>query len=548
MPTSFKAFLDAKRFKEFTNKKAEIAKCDAEKATLDLLQSKLKQPENGKDGQEGPRGGIGPVGPQGPVGEQGVEGRQGPEGPQGPPGVRGPKGDKGDSGTTEVINKTTYEPLPEDVVRDNDLLTVRRQLEEDISNLQQKLSKVKRGSRVVPGGGGGSSLSPDSGTGLQSSNIIFIDSKEDFPEAVSDVITLEDEKTYYITADVDLEGCRLVGGTNTTILGASSENCKLRSTGLILGTALISSAWSMPIRHVTLEALTIFDLDARGNAEQALDWLGVNLTGTADIGTIQGYTNFVAISMAFLGATGLVFDDSIGTISFSTCIFVGDGSGTAITLPSTLTVTRRFRVVYSSFIVFGSGIGVSLDASTSIPVEGYIYDTVNFSGGATYLDGPLADDNKSRFIENRGIANSSALTGYYMLGNTSTTVISAISTPVKISGTTTEIDLSQRFTVATDNRATYIGSIDRDFRVGCTLSLTSGNNRQITAYIYKNGSALTGTQVNFTTSGSGRLENGTIQGLTSLSDSDYLEVWIENNSNSANITVEDLNLTIEAIG
>src|SRR5574343_247173 len=77
--------------------------------------------------------------------------------------------------------------------------------------------------------------------------IRFINSAEDFPEAVNGVITLEDNKTYFICGNIDLEGDRILCGQNTTILGGSSESCSLSSTGLS-GTALITSEWSLPIR------------------------------------------------------------------------------------------------------------------------------------------------------------------------------------------------------------------------------------------------------------------------------------------------------------
>ena len=72
--------------------------------------------------------------------------------------------------------------------------------------------------------------------------ISFVARKADLPAAVTGVITLAANATYYFVNTLDLTGDRLVCGANTTILGSSSENCRLISTGLSAATALISSA------------------------------------------------------------------------------------------------------------------------------------------------------------------------------------------------------------------------------------------------------------------------------------------------------------------
>lgn len=376
-------------------------------------------------------------------------------------------------------------------------------------------------------------------------NFTFVDSFNNLPLSVNNVITLEPNHTYYIANDIDLQGRRLVAQQNTTIIGSSSENCKIKSTGLS-GDAILSSAWSLPLRHVTLEAEQIFNLDASLNSGQALDWYGVNLSNTSNVGLIKNYSNFIASSIAFLSATGLVFDGSFGTIAFSECIFTGNDPGTVISIPATATVTRRFRVAYSSFVITGSGVGVDVSTSATVPVEGYIYDTCNFAGGGTYTAGVAYDDNKARWTENRGVNNSAAITGYYMQGNATATTIAATGTPVKVAGITTEYAISQRFTHSS-NRATHDGAITRDFKITAICSLTSGNGHQVGVYVAKNGTTIDESETYLTTNASGRLENGAIHTIASLQQTDYIEIFVENNTATNDITVEDLNVIVEAL-
>lgn len=379
--------------------------------------------------------------------------------------------------------------------------------------------------------------------GFFSDSFFVVDEITGLPPSIDGVITLEANSTYYITSEIDLNGSRLVCSANTVILGPSSENSRLKSTGLV-GVAMISSEWSLPIRHITLESDVIFNLDATNNSNQALDWYGVNLISD-NVGTVKNYSNFVVASMAFLNASGMVFDGTIGTIAFTDTLLSGS-SGTIITIPSTATIERRFRINYCSVIVGTGQVGVNVSSLASIPVEGYIFDTVNFSGDGAYTAGVEYDDNKSRWTECRGVTNSSSITGYYMTGNVTQTVISATSTPVKVAGATTSTPISQRFN-NTNNKAEYVGSITRDFKVTASISLSSGNNNLIGVYVAKNGSVITESAVNVTTSASGRVENCICQVIVKLFDGDYVELFAENDTAASNITVSDLNVVIEAL-
>jgi len=243
-------------------------------------------------------------------------------------------------------------------------------------------------------------------TGLAGNEFVFVFSILDLPTAVSSVITLEDNITYFITKTIDLAGARLVGGVNSVIIGGSSENCILKSTGLSSSTALITSVYSLPIRNITITHGTALNLDGDGTTT-ALDWFGVNFTDCATVGTIKDYTNFVMSDSAFLNSGNLTFDGTIGTIGMSNCLFDCATTSTALILPSTLTVSRRFRIIYSSFVVLSGETGINVNASATISSERYILDTVNFSGGGTYTSGVTYTDNKALFVNCVGITNTS---------------------------------------------------------------------------------------------------------------------------------------------
>lgn len=375
-------------------------------------------------------------------------------------------------------------------------------------------------------------------------NLVLISQKSDFPDPVANVITLEDNKTYEILTTVDLLGDRLVSGQNTTILGASSENCILTSTGLGVGVALLTSSYTCPIRHISFKDVdTALDFDGFGNT-MALDWVGINFVNVPNIGTIKDADNFIFSRGASLNSQGLIFDGMIGTIGLDNSLFQGSGLvGNIIQVLPTCVITRRFRMDTSALIAFGSTVGIDFSPLTTVFNESYILDTVNFSGGGTYLAGVMEDDNKTLFTRCNGINNSAEIGSYHMINNATATTIVATTTPIKVLGTTTASTLNQKFTHI-DNRLTYVGSIQRNFKISCTSSCESSNNNQIGFYIAKNGVILNESVINITTSGTGKSENKTIQALVLLQENDYIELFVENNTGTNDVTVTNLNLII----
>ena len=382
---------------------------------------------------------------------------------------------------------------------------------------------------------------------LLNQSFIFVYSKTDLPISVSGVITLNDNVTYFITTTVDLLGDRLVCGVNTVIIGGSSENCILQSTGLSSSTALISSVYSLPIRNITITHGTALNLDGDG-VTTALDWFGVNFKDCATVGTIKDYSNFVMSDSAFLNSGNLTFDGTIGTIGMSNCLFDCYTGTTALILPSTLTVSRRFRVIYSSFVVLSGEIGISVDASTTISSERYILDTVNFSGGGTYTSGVAYTDNKALFVNCVGISNTSTRGFYYMINNTIDTPIGFgnVNVWIKALGTTTADSNNSKFTHS-NNRLTYNGAFNTSFLIGVNTAVRSGaSNQNISIGIAKNGTILTNSEMTIRTSTSNQEHPGSTQYQIDLVTNDYVELFVKN-SQSTDVRVSDLNFSVVKI-
>jgi hypothetical protein len=380
-------------------------------------------------------------------------------------------------------------------------------------------------------------------------NMIFVNSKSDFPAAVSGVITLAANVTYFITTTVDLTGDRLVAGQNTTIIGGSSENCFLISTGLSASTALLSSAWSLPMRSLSITHGTALNLDATGNANQAIDWFGVNFTNCATVGLIKNYNNFIMTDCALLSSANMTFDGTISTIGFDQCLFSGIAGQTTLNFPSTLTVSRRIRVIYSSFIAFGGATAIFVDPAVTFTAgaESYILITINFSGGATYTGGIDYTSNLALFQNCKGITNTASIGLMFFSNNATQNPITTQSVFEKILGTTTASVTNQKFS-HTNNRLTYTGGITKEFVITAAVSANSvtTNTANITVRIAKNGTTIADSESQATTSSAGRNENFFCQTIVSLAPNDFVELFIANNTSNLNLLATELNLIVRA--
>jgi len=378
-------------------------------------------------------------------------------------------------------------------------------------------------------------------------NLVFVNSKLDLPTAIANVITLEDNYTYFITTTVDLTGDRLVCGENTTLIGGSSENCFLKSTGLSSGTALITSVYSLPIRNISITHGTALNLDGDGTTT-ALDWFGVNFTDCAIVGTIKDYSNFIMSDCAFLNSGGLTFDGTIGTIGINNSLFNCNTTNTVFILPATLTITRRFRIIYSSFVVLSGETGINVNASATIPTESYILDTVNFSGGGTYLSGLDHTSNDSLFTSCSNITNTAVNGQLYMQGNATATTISVTNTFYKVAGTTTASADNSKFSHS-NNRLTCDAIISRKYLIQAHLSFnsTATNVCEFGFYDSQLETIRTPSKTKSTANASGRAENISFACVVTMDSGDYIEVHCTNTSATNNITVDSLNFIISEI-
>jgi hypothetical protein len=135
-----------------------------------------------------------------------------------------------------------------------------------------------------------------------------------------------------------------------------------------------------------------------------------------------------------------------------------------------------------------------------------------------------------------------AVGSYSMSGNTTATDIVTTGVGVKVAGVTSAGSQILRFSNG-ENRLTYLAGRTRLFQVTAVGdAINGGNNHQYAFSFYKNGTKVPETEKVITADSAGRAGVFIIQGVIEFAEGDYVEVWAQDNTGTADVTVSHLNV------
>lgn len=369
-------------------------------------------------------------------------------------------------------------------------------------------------------------------------NYVLVKSAADFPVAVGGVITLvtgtfyEVNGTITLSASINLNGCQ--------IEGRDGSNDKLVYTG---SAELFTGSGTGSVERITLTATTgkVFNLNAGGAAKNMIVencfFIACN-----DVGTIQGVggTVFFQTVAFFYNTNGITFQNNNNVVLNNT-LWDNSNHGTYEKFVGTFNIIQILggdRIVSS----VNSAIALNVSGITSL-VAGSI-KVVMFVGTGTYVIGSFSN---AWEVEATGLntEKDDVAAGNLYISSAATTVISSTGVPVKVSGTTTAVNLF-RASSPTNNRLTYTGTKLKKFLVICSLTATQvSTNKYFSFYIAKNGTVLQESRQEIKIINSSDQGPITISCTVPLSPNDYVEVWVENETSSTDLTVQTMNLAIK---
>jgi hypothetical protein len=125
------------------------------------------------------------------------------------------------------------------------------------------------------------------------------------------------------------------------------------------------------------------------------------------------------------------------------------------------------------------------------------------------------------------------------------TTITTADTPVKAAGTTTLLSggVNVDDDGATSNRLRYTGTFTKHFFVSASVSMTSATGGdEIGLHLAKNGVVIAASEILRTTNASSDHGAAYIHAGVDLAANDYVELWVDNNDNTNNVTITKMNL------
>jgi hypothetical protein len=362
---------------------------------------------------------------------------------------------------------------------------------------------------------------------------VIVNTIADLPEADGGVITLADETLYVQADDVAFSTSRLVFGANTVYSGLDSLVVTASYTGtlpFLTFTNVSGSTKNMNFVHPNSPLYSFTD-----SGTNVLRVVDVAYTG-ASIGTFGGNGSSVRFTN-FSGATtsngmllagnwkAFLFQPALSSIAAGTFIDLGTATFDSISVTET---TLDYPA--GAFFISGEPNSGNMNAGGLATIS-----KSRLTGSGTPLEQITPDDAKFTFSENDSIRDSRSDGLLYIQGNTVASTIASANTPVLAAGTWT-IGPTGQFNGTASGRLTYIGGKDARLPVTFSVSIapTLSTGIAMSIYIAINGTIDAGSRRQGTGS-AGLPTSVTMPWQHTFSTNDYVEVFVENNTNATDI-------------
>ncbi len=377
-------------------------------------------------------------------------------------------------------------------------------------------------------------------------NVVHVNALADLPTAASGKITLAANTAYLFGANVNI-------GTDFLLFSAGSS---IMSSAAFLST--ITYTGTVPMLQGADVNATIKDLTVSCASSDVFSW--IDATPATSIVLISDLLVITCKTVGTFNDISTLVVDGSTTISSTDGIVILGTSVKGVRLESVAirsTDTGFVGVDFTGAVVEtinldgmvlsgGAGsIGIKGDAASANVADDFIANVSNvqFAGVTTALSGITVDDFRWNFQGNGDVADTmpDALTS--LTANAAATVVS-VGVPTLVTGTWVEVRASQ-YTTTAAGRVTLLSERDVVTPIDITVSLepVSGTNKILRAYVALNGSVIIASGIS-THADNADPKVITIPWQFNLSETDFVEVFVENETDSVNILVSDATLRV----
>ena len=373
-----------------------------------------------------------------------------------------------------------------------------------------------------------------------SQGAIFINSEASFPTQDATTITLD---------------------ANTNFILSGSFSTAKRFI-VLQGVSFTANNFSFPVLTYTGSG----DMFTSSNVTFMMDKIRFDAPNAtqgfncSDVGNVHGvnlrdvFFTTLAKWGTFTSMQALVMDNNVITSS------AGEGGVTIAGTGWLAFINERFSVLSSSasfiavdlgaatfsFLDFSDlviiapsgGIGVKGLASSANMVAGSLANIsrTTFIGGMTaFLSGITDDDVRYKFDGNAQIPDTNPDLLLSLTGNATATTVSG-GTPALLAGTWNAVERASQFTGTTAGRGTFLGerTMAGPIDVSLTVEPSSGNNKDISAYVAIDGVFQANSQVTV------RVDNANPKAIsipwqTDFSNGTFIEIYVSNDTDDISI-------------
>lgn len=385
------------------------------------------------------------------------------------------------------------------------------------------------------------------GSDLYPNNQVIVNNAADLPDAVSGVRTLAANTQYLIGDVVSIATDRLVFSSGTVVQGLGGASLLSSDTTSALFSGVDAGQVSIIDLTISVPNGDLFNVVDTVQGTSSILMSNSSVVACDGVGTIGNVFAVDLSTVAFLSINkGLEFLPGTSSIISLRTVVMTTASATCkfFDLGTSVSPAVGFRDVVFTGVVGTIGISGLSNNGNILTGSIAVVDSCEFLGGITPLENITIDDYRWNFSGNSGLADTMPDALLALTGNATNTVIAASSTPVLVAGTWTVVD-SSHLTCTGAGRATYDG--ERDIKapidVVITLEPVSGSNKDLAVCIAVNGVAISQTSM------VARVDSGNPNVISTvwqrtLSQDDYIEVFVENRTDATNILVSDAILRV----
>lgn len=376
-------------------------------------------------------------------------------------------------------------------------------------------------------------------------NEVIINVLSDFPAEVGGVITLAASTLYRVSDDISIGDNRFVLSQDSVIDGLDSSVASLTYTGS--GDMFTASNTANKITRVTLDAPSgrLFNISGTGGGLFQFVDATVDSCDRAGIFTALAAFQLVNVAYNDIKTDGHTFAGAFNIFTSQTNLsFVNGGS-----LFDLGAATFNAFDIDKSFVSLAAATKMLTGAASSANINtgnvGSVTGTRIFGAGASApLSGVNPDDIRWIFLGNDEISDTNPDGLLSLNANGTDTVIAAVNTPVLVAGTWV-VEGTSFFTGTTAGRLTYNGERDLSVPIDIVTTITSasGTNKDITTYLALNG-AIIANSGKTSRVGASDPRNTSVPWQLTLTTTDFVEVFVENNTDGIDLLVVDAVLRI----